>query len=247
MGIEVQGARPLRGRQARMAAAAEYGRFLDLLDALSADDWQRPTDCELWDVRQVVAHVLGATEANASPVEMLRQVWRGRTGSRVGVDTVSAVQVADRSALVPAELVDRMRDAVGRAVRARWVLGRVAAAVPLPVGAPVHETWPLRYLMHVIYTRDVWMHRIDVARATGRPLRLTPGHDGSIVADIVADWAVRHGRPFRLTLTGPAGGTFGTSGAGGGDGRLELDAVEFCRILSGRAPGDGLLATAVPF
>jgi hypothetical protein len=28
---------------------------------------------------------------------------------------------------------------------------------------------------------------------------------------------------------------------------LALDAVEFCRILGGRAPGTGLLATIVPF
>lgn len=35
-------------------------------------------------------------------------------------------------------------------------------------------------------------------------------------ADVVAAWAERHGRPYRLTLTGPAGGTWST-GAGRGD------------------------------
>jgi hypothetical protein len=45
-------------------------------------------------------------------------------------------------------------------------------------------------------------------------------------------------------LTGPAGGhwAWGTSGP-----CYELDAVEFCRIVSGRGSGDGLLATPVPF
>ena len=80
--------------------------------------------------------------------------------------------------------------------------------------------------------------------ATGRDVDLTPQHDGRIVADVVAEWARRHGQPFTLTLTGPAGGTF----QAGQDGpELTLDAVEFCRILSGRASGDGLLSTAVPF
>lgn len=32
-----------------------------------------------------------------------------------------------------------------------------------------------------------------------------------------------------------------------GNADLELDAVEFCRILSGRAAGHGLLAVKVPF
>jgi hypothetical protein len=35
------------------------------------------------------------------------------------------------------------------------------------------------------------------------------------------------------------------SGTGGAE--LAIDAVEFCRTLSGRAPGSGLLGQAVPF
>jgi len=96
----------------------------------------------------------------------------------------------------------------------------------------------------VMFTRDVWMHRVDLCRATGQPMVLTPDHDGRIVADVVADWARRHGQPFTLRLDGPAGGSFA---AGGGGPDMRLDAVEFCRILSGRGTGDGLLATFVPF
>jgi hypothetical protein len=47
-----------------------------------------------------------------------------------------------------------------------------------------------------------------------------------------------------LILTGPAGGTFV---AGDGGEHIELDAVELCRILSGRAEGTGLMSTEVPF
>jgi hypothetical protein len=47
-----------------------------------------------------------------------------------------------------------------------------------------------------------------------------------------------------LTLTGPAAGTWRF----GGDGpELTLDAVDFCRAVSGRGPADGLLAIPVPF
>jgi hypothetical protein len=85
---------------------------------------------------------------------------------------------------------------------------------------------------------------MDIAQATGRAPMLTADHDGVLVADVVNEWAGRHGQPCTLTLTGPAGGTwtFGTGGPA-----LQYDAVDFCRIVSGRGTGDGLLATAVPF
>ncbi len=78
----------------------------------------------------------------------------------------------------------------------------------------------------------------------GRELVLTPDHDGRLVADVVTEWARVHGQPYRLTLTGPAGGTWST-GTGGEE--ITLDAIEFCRIASGRARGEGLLAHEVPF
>lgn len=45
------------------------------------------------------------------------------------------------------------------------------------------------------------MHRLDIAVATGTEPRLTAEHDGVIVADVVAEWADRHGKDFELTLT----------------------------------------------
>jgi hypothetical protein len=75
------------------------------------------------------------------------------------------------------------------------------------------------------------MHRIDIVRATGAHHELTADHDGVIVADVVTEWARRHGQPAHLQLTDPAGGewTFGTAGP-----TLELDATDFCTTASGR-------------
>jgi hypothetical protein len=73
---------------------------------------------------------------------------------------------------------------------------------------------------------------------------LTAAHDGVLVADVVTEWASRHGRPHTLRLTGPAGGSWSV-GAGGP--AIDMDAVDFCRTVSGRAPADGLLGTEVPF
>jgi hypothetical protein len=88
------------------------------------------------------------------------------------------------------------------------------------------------------------MHRADIARATGTDMVLTADHDGRIIADVVAEWARRHGQPFTLSLTGPAGGEY----IGGRNGEhIPIDAVEFCRTLAGRAQGTGLLTQEVPF
>jgi hypothetical protein len=111
----------------------------------------------------------------------------------------------------------------------------------------VTEPWTLGYLIDVILTRDPWMHRMDIAAATGTSPRLTAGHDGVIVADVVAEWAGRHGKDFELTLTGPAGGTW-RSGANGPS--WTLDAIDFCRAISRRPASltlDDLMNTEVPY
>ena len=113
----------------------------------------------------------------------------------------------------------------------------------------VSETWSVGYLTDVIFTRDPWMHRLDLTRATAQAPVLTADHDGVIVADAVREWARRHGRPYHLRLTGPAGGNW-SSGAGGEE--IVMDAADFCRVISGRPASDigqpvGLLATQVPF
>ena len=40
-------------------AETEYQRVTDAVDALRPEDWSRPTDCTEWDVRQLVAHIVG--------------------------------------------------------------------------------------------------------------------------------------------------------------------------------------------
>ena len=89
----------------------------------------------------------------------------------------------------------------------------------------------------------MWAHRIDLCVATGRTMDLTPEHDGRLVADIVAEWASIHGEPFELVLEGPAGGKY-SQGENGE--RVEIDAIELIRVLSGRVPGTGVLSHPLP-
>jgi hypothetical protein len=110
---------------------------------------------------------------------------------------------------------------------------------------PPHESLGLGFLIDQIYNRDMFMHRVDICRATGREMTLDAAHEGRIIAEVVGDWADNHDQPFDLVLDGPAGGAFRR----GEDGEhLRLDAVEFARIVSGRRDGNavvGLLSTEV--
>lgn len=236
-------------------AETEYERVADAVDALAPDGWTRPTDCTAWDVRQLVAHITGMAKFASTPLEMARQLRAAKARQQQGqalVDAQTAVQVDERYHLGRDELRADLRRVGPRAAKGRRRIPGFVRRLRLPEpqvvnGAP--EKWSLGYLTDVILTRDPWMHRLDLARATGQAPTLTADHDGIIVADVVLEWARRHGQPYRLDLTGPAGGSW-TSGTGGEE--IAMDAADFCRVVAGR-PGpagnspSGLLTTQIPF
>lgn len=233
--------------EAMAMAEVEYRRFLDVVRSIGPEEWHRPTDCTAWDVQALVAHNLGNFVASASVRETVRQqakaAARARREGTSRLDAMTAVQVDEHGRLSTTELVERLEAASSKAATGRRRTPKVVRErVRVDLGEGRKR--PLGYLVDAVYTRDVWMHRVDLCRALDRELVLTPDHDGRLVADVVADWAANHGQPYELVLTGPAGGTF-TGGAGGE--RHDLDAVEFARTLAGRAEGPGLLRTPVLF
>jgi uncharacterized protein (TIGR03083 family) len=237
----------LSRREAAIIAATENRRFTELLGGLTPDDWSRPTDCPAWDVRALSCHVLGAMEGQAWIPGFIHQYRAGSkvAGDRPAVDGMTEVQVRERAHLTPEQIVERLARAAPRAARVRSRIPGLLRRAPMKVEVDnVMETWRVGYLVDVVLTRDTWMHRIDISRATGRPLVLTADHDGRIVADVVAEWARRHGRPFLLHLDGTPGGSYSTGEPGK---EITIDAIEFCRIVSGRGTGTGLLAQPVPF
>lgn len=230
-------------------AATEYDRFVAQLRALSPDDWHRPTACPGWDVHAVACHLLGMAEYAASPDEGQRQVRIAHERGGLLLDALTALQVEEHVHLSPEEVVERLAQTTPLAARGRRFAPQQVREMRHDSHADSRgeqpESWTIAYLLDVILTRDTWMHRSDIALATHRDMVLTEDHDAVLVADVAAEWALRHGQPCTLTLTGPAGGTW-TFGVRSAE-RYDLDAVQFCRILSGRAPGKGLLATKVPF
>ncbi|HEX3297409.1 MAG TPA: maleylpyruvate isomerase family mycothiol-dependent enzyme [Nocardioides sp.] len=238
-------------RTAMRLAATEYRRMADHLAALEPGDWTRPTDCPAWDVRQMGCHMVGMAAMATGPREQRRQLRLAAAEvAAQGItplDALTGLQVSERGTWTPDEVVAGARKVGPKAARGRRLtpgfVRRRRLPAPQTVGGRV-EHWSIGFLVDVILTRDPWMHRMDIAHATGHDPVLTADHDGVIVGDVVAEWARRHGSPYRLTLTGPAGGTW-SSGAGGD--QVEMDAVEFCRTVSGRRSGEGLLGVEVPF
>ena len=244
--IRVDSSRRIAGDEVWALAATEYRRMLELLRTLGDSDWTRPTDCTAWDVRAMLGHLVGAAEGFANPAEMVHQYRLGANVlKRAGadghrpVDGANAVQVRDRAGATGAELIARYERAIPKALQWRHRLRWIPMSMQDDGGR-----FSLRELYEVILTRDTWIHRVDITRATGRDMALTPEHDGRLVEDCVLDWAKKHRRPFSLVLSGPAGGRFE---AGTGEPPIDVDAVEFIRALSGRGVQQEILGTRVVF
>jgi uncharacterized protein (TIGR03083 family) len=244
--------RPIDHKEAMELTAAENARLLAQLRGLTERQWQAPTDCTGWSVRDIVVHLIASAQAQANPLEFARQALTGRRltaeiGGHHWVDGLNEAQLRARRQWTPAELPELWARHSAAALKARRRMPAPVRALPLlPIGTGlgVHIGWqPIGYLFDMGFTRDVWTHRIDIARAAGIEPELSREHDGRIIADILAEWSRRHGQPYSLVLTGPAGGQF-TSGAA--NDAQTVDAVEFVRILSGRAEGPGVLQHKLP-
>ena len=232
----------LRHDEAAPLAAAELGRFLALLDTLDAEDWAKPTACPRWDVRQVVAHVTGAAAGYASWAEFRHQ-WSPRAQRpyrRAGLpmlDALNQVQVDDRARATPAALIAELRAAGPRAIATRRRLPAPVRAIRLPL--PLIGVARVDYLTDLIYPRDMWMHRLDVCRATGRAMAQDAAHDGRIVALVVRDLArdlarQRGAATVVYALTGPAGGTWRVGRDPRPAATIRMDTLAFNLLASGR-------------
>lgn len=221
-------------------AALAYERLFEVLDGLSADDWALPTECPGWSVRDMTAHMAGAAEGHASWRIMISQMLAGRRDRAAhdgnSLDAMNAAQIRSQQTRDNDALVAHLRDTAPAALRGRQRRARWFGALPVPIDqngstAGFPSSVSMGHLCSVVLTRDVWMHRFDIARAVGAA-PIIDEQDQGLVADVAVEWQGLHGLPGRLVLTGPAGGEYTW-----GDGpTVALDALDFCRIVSGRRP-----------
>lgn len=215
-----------RGEEAWRLATAAYDALLELLADLDDDEWHAPTVCDPWTVADMVGHLIGAAKGHAALIVGLRQqaVAARRKGAHGGsaLDAWTAQHVADHADLTPAERFAELRAWAPRAVRGRARLPRLLEQVPvslppagsIPAGSPTKIT--LGELNTVVYTRDAWLHRIDIAR---RP-DATPvcARRSTAASSPTSSLSGRAGTAARSSCTSPARPAGGTV-AGAGDPR----------------------------
>lgn len=245
--VDVTSVTRIRHQEAMQITAAENVKFGACLADLAPEQWGAQTECERWDVKAVAAHVIGAAAAQVSPREFVRQVRAGKPfvaeiGAQYWWDGMNELQVRERADASTDQLQQEWAGTAPKALKARTKLPKPIANLPvLKLPAPVGRA-RLKYLFDMGFTRDVWMHRIDIAVAVGVAPDLDRNHDGRIVSDLVAEWAETHGEPFVLELDDLET----TYGSGVGGEHVRISTVDFARILSGRADGDGVLRHPLP-
>lgn len=213
-----------------------FNRFIRLIESLDTEDWSRPTACTAWDVHDMVAHQAGGYASGVSYAEMLRQYTRLPKRGQLPEDAINELQVGERKDMSPDDLIAELKR-VGEPAIHNWAYGFRAVkwlAIPHPVGGFMS----LRQLMWIIHSRDTWMHRLDICRATNRPFEQTCEHDGRIVALVVLDVARKlkkklNGHAINISLTGVAGGTW-KIGSGSPIAEMEMDVLDFNIFVSGR-------------
>jgi uncharacterized protein (TIGR03083 family) len=213
-----------------------FDRFMMLIESLEPEDWGKPTACTAWDVRAMVAHQAGGYASGTSYREMFRQYGHIPKKGQLPEDATNDLQISERANMSPSDLIDELKQVGEKAIH-EWAYGfRMVKWIAMP--HPVGGFMSFRDLMWVIHSRDTWMHRLDICRATGRDFEQTREHDGRINELVVRDVARKVDgklgqRAIRLVLTGTAGGEW-ILGSGEPEAELEMDALDFNIFASGR-------------
>ena len=233
--------RPLSRSEWTTLAATELQAFLSLLDQLEPGDWERPTACTRWNVRDVVAHQAGHVQMGAGLRGFLAQArpLANRGYRRSGMNQLDALNQAEvdrRRELPIEEVIAELREGTPRSIQSRERMPWLSRQVRIPVAPTGLMT--LDRLLKEIFPRDMWIHRLDIADATGKPFAQTATHDGLLVRRAVADVSAflsAHAKGFAVTLTlnGPAGGAWKLS-CGNRPVSVEMSVVDFMRLSSGR-------------
>lgn len=224
-------------------AREELSRFLNLIESLTPADWDKPTECSLWMVKDIVAHQASHVLALTHFREFIDQFnpLNLRDYSRRGMNSLDAAnqrQVDKRAKWTPAQIIAEIRENsetsfIGRQrfpFLLRWLRVRTPGYEGLVSGAELFDN---------IFTRDMWMHRLDICHATGHEMAQTADHDGRITALVVRDLdqhlsAKLKGRSLIYRLTGKAGGEWTVGGSSPAAAEVSLDALDFHRLASGR-------------
>ncbi|MER7756202.1 TIGR03084 family metal-binding protein [Kitasatospora sp. NPDC097643] len=227
--------------------AAESAVLDDLVDALPAPDWARPTPAEGWTVAHQIAH-LAWTDDWTLLAARDPEGFGAALDTRFGALLSAGVNPVDEGATAgateqPAALLARWR--TGRA-QVRTALAAVPADTRLPwFGPPMKPA-----SMATARLMETWAHGQDVADALGVTREPTARlrHIAHLGLRTLGFAFAVHGRtapeaPVRLELTAPDGElwTFGPADA---TDVVTGPALDFCLLVTQRRHRDDLALTA---
>jgi uncharacterized protein (TIGR03083 family) len=227
---------PLNKDEAYKLLDTELSRFLALVETLDSNDWDKATACAEWSVRDILAHQAGGYASGCGYREMFRQTLRIPGKGQLIEDAINDFQLKERTEKTPVELINELRQ-VGPVAANKWAYQfRFGKLFSIP--HPIAGTLSLRYLMWVTHSRDTWMHRLDICRATGREFKQTKDHDGRIAELVMLDVArlpaiKNHWPTLVFELTGIAGGSW-KIGRGEPQAVIHMDVLDFNVFASGR-------------
>ncbi len=157
--------------------AEEWGAIDTLAQGLTDSEWELPSECPGWTVRDVLSHLIGVErvllgEASPPPLTELPEHVENEVGAR------NEAWVASRRSRPGPDVSREFRTVTTKriAVLRSWPESRFDEIGPSPVGEV-----PYREFMHV-RVMDSWVHEQDIRVATGRP-----GHDSGPAAELSID------------------------------------------------------------
>ncbi|WP_433709587.1 maleylpyruvate isomerase family mycothiol-dependent enzyme [Nocardia sp. CA-084685] len=185
-----------------------YDSIIALIRQLSAQDWDAPTRCTGWSVRDVAAHIAGTAADSAT----------GNAGKRTPDEQARGLR-----ALRPEEIADLLAQS-----------SRVITDY-LEVLAPTAWQRPSGHLGHTLSQAtlllwyDVYVHTDDIRSAIGLPSDRGPGL-AAAVAHIEDRLKQRDYGPARIMLHDLGELRFGTGGP-----EIAADPLHFLLVATGRA------------
>ncbi len=169
---------------------------LDVCAELTAEQWELPTDCPGWTVKDVVAHNAHLEYVQSTGDDVDTTVLKGVVSS----DYTEAGVKARRSRTA-AEVVEEFRTAVDRRFEALQTLPDDPQSVPEITPGNIGWSWDTLLRNRAV---DMWVHEQDIRRAIDKP-----GDMDSPGAHITAN-TFAFGMPYVLgkKAKAPVGTTF---------------------------------------
>jgi uncharacterized protein (TIGR03083 family) len=136
----------------------------ELCSSLTRDEWDRPTECPGWSVKDNLSHIIGTESNLLGRPQPDHQVER-KPWIRNDAGQMNEVQVDFRRSRTPAEVLAEFREVVAERTKQLDAFSDedLKAESWTPVGpGTVGDLIAIRVM-------DVWVHEQDMRRAVGKP------------------------------------------------------------------------------